>query len=409
MIPEISIVKLFLDYPLWQKYGDLLKVNDFPKELQPLVRLLYAKYENKEQTDPNLSVSDLANVFFAGNPSNREYMEGVFTQIEKDTSQESTVLELIQGIRTRTLLQELSMKAYDASQGKEKLEAVTEFFERLKKSEKEVEEEDFSFVSDDLEFLINEAVMIPGLRFRMKTLESMLGSLRKGNFGFIFARPETGKTTFLASEVTYMAGQTDRPILWFNNEQEGKQVSLRCYQSALGLDLVNLQRGLKEHRDKFHEITKGNIKIFDSAQIHYKTVEKACARFNPSLIIFDQIDKIVGHQNDREDLRLGAIYQWARELAKQYAPTIGVCQADGTGEGQKWLTMANVANAKTSKQAEADFIIGIGKVNDAGYDAIRYLHASKNKLLDSMIDETLRHGRREVIIEPTIGRYRDIG
>jgi hypothetical protein len=48
--------------------------------------------------------------------------------------------------------------------------------------------------------------------------------------------------------------------------------------------------------------------------------------------------------------------------------SLRICQADGTGEGQKWLTMSNVANAKTSKQAEADWILGIGKVNDPGYD-----------------------------------------
>jgi hypothetical protein len=71
--------------------------------------------------------------------------------------------------------------------------------------------------------------------------------------------------------------------------------------------------------------------------------------------------------------------------------------------------MSNVANAKTSKQAEADWILGIGKVNDPGYENVRYLHLSKNKLMgdeDSKPDQ--RHGRREVIIRPDIARYVDI-
>lgn len=117
----------------------------------------------------------------------------------------------------------------------------------------------------------------------------------------------------------------------------------------------------------------------------------------------------MGFDSDREDLKLGAIYQWARELAKEYCPVIGVCQSDGSGEGVRWLTMANVANAKTAKQAEADWILGIGKVNDPGYDNLRFLHLSKNKLMgdsDSIPDQ--RHGRREVIIEPELARYRDI-
>jgi hypothetical protein len=126
-------------------------------------------------------------------------------------------------------------------------------------------------------------------------------------------------------------------------------------------------------------------------------------------LIFDQIDKIVGFDNDREDLKLGSIYQWGRELAKEYCPVIAVCQADGSGEGVRWLTMSNVANAKTAKQAEADWILGIGKVNDPGYDNLRFLHLSKNKLMgdaDTIPDQ--RHGRREVLIEPGIARYKDI-
>ena len=71
--------------------------------------------------------------------------------------------------------------------------------------------------------------------------------------------------------------------------------------------------------------------------------------------------------------------------------------------------MANVANAKTSKQAEADWILGIGKINDTGWDNIRFLHLSKNKLLgDSDSDASLRHGRGEVVLEANIARYRDV-
>lgn len=408
MIPEISIIKLFLNYESWLKFSDLLQVGDFPKELQPLVRLLYAKYDLNETGD-SLAVSDLSNLFFATNPSNREYMEGVFTQIARDDSRPDTVLELIQGIRVRGVLQELSMAAYDASQGKKKLDDVIQFFEKLKASEKEPEEDEFQFVSSDLEILAAGAIANPGLRWRVATLNKMLGSLRKGDFGFLFARPETGKTTFLASEVTFMAEQADGPILWFNNEEQGDKVMLRCMQAALGLSMIDLLRDIPNNRKRFLEITGDRIKQIDRAQIDHRFVEKACARFQPSLIVFDQIDKITGFSNDREDLRLGTIYQWARELAKTYAPTIGVCQADGSGEGQKWLTMANVANAKTAKQAEADWILGIGKITDPGYDALRFLHASKNKLLgDPDSDPSLRHGRKEIIIEANIARYRDI-
>ena len=99
----------------------------------------------------------------------------------------------------------------------------------------------------------------------------------------------------------------------------------------------------------------------------------------------------------------------ARELAKTYAPTIGVCQADGSAEGQKWLSMANVSNAKTSKQAEADWILGLGKTHEETAEYIRYINLSKNKLMgDKDTIHSLRHGRFEVVIQPEIARYKDI-
>jgi len=222
----------------------------------------------------------------------------------------------------------------------------------------------------------------------------------------------TGKTSFLASEVTFMAQQLTKesgPILWFNNEQEGKQVKIRMYQATLGADLPTLMSNRESNQQKYLDLTNGKLLLVDRAEIHRRYVEQLCKELKPSLIIFDQIDKIKGFAADREDLRLGAIYIWARELAKQYCPTIGVCQADGTAEGVKWLTMDHVSNAKTSKAAEADFIIGIGCVHDPVFEFVRFINISKNKLQgDEDSDPKLRHGRFECLIRPDIARYEDI-
>ncbi len=279
----------------------------------------------------------------------------------------------------------------------------------LEHEEKLDELDENIFVTSDLGELYERSVKQTGLRWRLATLNQMLGSLRQGDFGFIFARPESGKTTFLASEVSRFAEQASRSILWFNNEEQGSKVMLRIYQASLGLRLEELFSNLNEHKRKYVELTGDRIKLYDSGNISKNDVERIVYQVKPSLIVFDQIDKIKGFTNDREDLRLGSIYQWARELAKEYCPVIGVCQADGTGEGQRWLTMANVSSAKTSKQAEADWIIGIGKSNDDGMEYIRHLHASKNKLVgDSDSDPRLRHGKLDVIIQPDIARYKDI-
>jgi len=160
---------------------------------------------------------------------------------------------------------------------------------------------------------------------------------------------------------------------------------------------------------KYREVTHGKLKLLDRAGVHKGEVEAVLARENPSLVIFDQIDKIKGFKADREDLALGAIYQWSRELAKTYCPVIGVCQADASGENQRWLYMDNVAGAKTAKQAEADFILGIGKIHDTGFEDIRFINVSKNKLSgDADTDRANRHPQIQVMIQPQIARYVDL-
>ena len=307
----------------------------------------------------------------------------------------------------RSLAYDLALLSIDVSEGRRELSEVFDFYDKF---ENKVEVEDVTYVTDDLDELYEQTVHTPGLRWRLKALNDSLGSLRRGDFGFIFARPETGKTTFLASEVSFFAEQAEGPILWINNEEQGGKVKIRCFQASLGVTLTELYMDRKKSYNKYMEKTNGKIKIFDSASINKRQVEKICKELKPSLIIFDQIDKIKGFDSDRNDLRLGAIYIWARELAKTYCPVIGVCQSDVSGEGKKWLNMDNVAESKTAKQAEADWILGIGKVHDNGMEYVRYLHISKNKLSgDEDTIPELRHGKIEVLIKPDIARYSDYG
>ena len=264
------------------------------------------------------------------------------------------------------------------------------------------------FVTSDLATLYNTQVATPGLRWRLGSLNQRLGSLRHGDSGFVFGRPETGKTTFLASEVSFMATQAKAPILWFNNEEQGNKVMLRCYEAMLGKPLSKLGQNFTSVQTNFEEQGGSNIRIFDAATITRNEVETICKEMAPSLVVFDQLDKITGFEEDRDDLRLGAIYQWARFIAKTFAPVIGICQADGQAEGIKYLNMGHVSNAKTAKQAEADWILGIGIDSRDGHQFVRGLSLCKNKLVgDEDTDGRLRHDRWDVLINPEIARYED--
>lgn len=404
---ELSLIKSLLNKENYVQYRNYLRKEDFTKELYLIIEGVDTWYQTHVEP-PGLE--DIANLTFAkGVPEKQhEYIKGVFSSLQATKGQES-VRSLLDSFRTRRILEDVATVAYDASRGLKTTVDVLEVSDQLKNPRQEV---DYSFVTDDLNEILDTVVRKVGLRWRLNTLNRSLGSLRKGNFGFVFARPEVGKTTFLASEITHMTSQLspeDGPIIWFNNEQPGKVVKLRCYQAALGARQEHLLRAPDRAKVGYQEETHGKLLLVDEASIHYKFVENMAKKYQPSLMVFDQIDKIKGFSNDREDLVLGAIYQWARELAKMYCPIIGICQADGTAEGERWLHMGHVSNAKTSKQAEADFILGIGKTHDAGQEYIRYLNISKNKLVgDSDSEPGLRHARFDVLIEPDIARYRDI-
>lgn len=410
---ELSLLKLLLQKSNHNEaIAQGLQQNDFPKELQVFYSCINNFYANN---DVNLTVSDLSNLVFSTSNKDKDFNEQVLVNLDKLDCSEGTSKTLLASILRKKKLKELSLLAYEAYEGKKDVQAVLDLFGSINDGQPDMEDsgpDSLAFVDDSLEELVESAIAQPGLRWRLKTLNKMLGSLRLGDFGFIFARPETGKTTFLASEVSFMATQLkeeDGPIVWINNEEGNQKVRLRMYQAALGVDLTTLFSDKEGYEKKFRSLTHDKFKLVGKAGVSKQDVERLCKQHKPSLLIFDQIDKITGFTNDREDLRLGAIYQWARELAKTYCPVIGVCQADGTGEGIKWLTMGHVANAKTAKQAEADWIVGIGAIHDQGYETIRYLHASKNKLMGDLdSDPGLRHGKIEVCIETQKARYKDL-
>lgn len=411
---ELDILNLFLkdksNYDKYYNYIDnnYLKLNySLIYKLYNIINIYYNKYTDKD----SMSFEDLESLYVINYPFikdvQREELALVMARLRSSNPNEEVILDLLKSHKIRAKANEIAAVAISVAEGRAEAEDLIREIESLQEDEQtEVVE---TFVTSNLEELYEKHVKENGLRWRLEYLNQSLGSLRPGDFGFIFARPETGKTTFLASEITHMAGQADGPILWINNEEQGGKVMLRCYQAALGCTVSKLFEDRADSELKYKEITSDRIKIIDEPSITKERVESLCKVHKPSLVIFDQIDKLEGFKGDRRDLELGAIYKWARDLAKKYCPVVGVCQADGTGEGQKWLTMSNVADAKTSKQAEADWILGIGKSHDTGLTNIRFFNISKNKLLgDEDTRPELRHSQREVVIEPEIARYRDI-
>lgn len=258
------------------------------------------------------------------------------------------------------------------------------------------------FSPEDMDIAVGE-----GLEWRMEALMTGAGPIRKGDLIGIIKRPDSGGTTLLASEVTFMAPQLDpeEHVLWFNNEEAGRKVRSRIVQASTGWHTDDLLQDFYGAFDEYTENMHGNkdkIKVYDSARIHIRDVEAACKRFKPGLLVFDQLWKFKGFDGDNEVQRLTALANWAREMAKEYAPVLFVHQGGETAENQKWVTMDMMYGNKTGMQGETDLLIGLGRKLNEGNR--RGIYLSKNKMLTPG-DRTKINGKFNVEIDPNHARF----
>lgn len=286
----------------------------------------------------------------------------------------------------------------------------------LKDVERYIEKDEL-FVSADLS-AIADRITSSGYEWRLDALNRSLGPLRTGNFVIVAARVEVGKTTFLASEVSYLAQQLpkDRPVVWVNNEEESSVVFFRIVQAALGIESKVIIADSKKAMVDYAALMGGNkdkIRVTKDMN-NVRDLETLFREVNPGLIIFDQLDKVDGFKSDeREDLKLGKIYKWARELARSYGPVIAASQLSASAVEMKdppFIGLDALRGSKTDKPGEADVVITIGKYKEPKSpeeEMIRTINVPKNKLPGggSKQVESDRHGQFLVTIDPIRARY----
>lgn len=252
-----------------------------------------------------------------------------------------------------------------------------------------------------------------GLKWRLDVLNQHMRPLRPGDFGIIAARPDKGKTTFLASEVTHMASQLpdDKNVIWLNNESTSGNIKKRVYQAAVGKTIADmLEDSRKGTLQQQYDSVVGRadrIRIIDVHGYHVGQIEAILENNSPGLIIYDMIDNIRGFGNEsRDDLKLEKMYQWARERCVKYSSAaLATSQISFDGDGEQYPSLGCLKDSKTGKQGACDFQLMIGAVNAANFDFVRYLSLPKNKLRKYGAGGSLQS---EVKYLPQIGRYVDI-
>lgn len=263
-------------------------------------------------------------------------------------------------------------------------------------------------VALDMDELLSTTHGDGGLQWRLAELNISLGRIRTGDFVCLGARPEAGKSTWLAQEATHMAAQipAGQHVVWFNNEEQGSKVKLRCIQAALGATQAQIAAHAERAKAKYVELVGAwdKIIIVDSPHITAGMIEGTLKRYPPGLIVFDQLRKVRGFSKaERNDVqRLAVLYQYGRRLAKQYAPVLTVHQAGGSAAGVLYPSDDMLEGCRTEIQGELDVQIMMGRREPD--DGCRGLNIVKNKL-PSPGDEGRRHAMWEVRIQPEIARF----
>jgi replicative DNA helicase len=337
-----------------------------------------------------------------------------FKKIEEEDVTSVLVDDVLKNYITKDYATQILNKAMGVIQDKtgDNIEDVSNILASYNKEVGRAVSTDDLFVPSGLSFTL-KAVSSKGYEWRLEEMNKAAGPLRDGDFVILAARPNTGKTTFVAAELSYFAAQMpdpSRPIIWVNNEEGGSKVMHRIIQSYFGVTVSALTANEVEYNERWEKEVGNRIRIVneDMVGMDVKSLTDMFNETNPSLIVFDQLDKVWGYgKMEREDLRLGKLYEWARNLAKKFGPVIAVSQASEAAAHSHYIDMSMLRGSKTDKAGEADLIITIGRKEEDDYT--RYLHIPKNKLWGGpRSEEHYRHGKFECTIRPEIARYEGV-
>lgn len=387
-IIALDIIKVFLDKDNYIKYKDLLNTDILDRQTYEILNgigVFFKRNENMFQIDVD-SFATWFTQFYKVKLSadERDLYQIIFSNIKSRPS----------GLETHAIIGELNLRAArqqiinSIHEGKE-LEEIESIFQKFRK---EKSEENIIF-PEGSESMLRHKDFEDGLRWRLDILNQKIHPLDLGVFGIIAGRPNTGKTSFLAGEATYMAQQLrdDEVILFMHNEGVSDRLKQRLYTSMCGRPWSDFRKAIEEGRFKsidkaYTDRTDGieRIKICNIKGLSTSKIEGLIQSHNTKLVIIDMLDKVTPTKSQYSGsdnvARLTSVYLWGNDIASKYCPVLGASQISAQFDGEyrsKWPQMEDLAGSKTDKQGEATFqlMIGIwGKGNN-----IRYISTPKNK------------------------------
>lgn len=415
---ELSIIKLLLKKDNYNKYSSIITKLNTEKEIKILIYLIVKYYEEFEHHN-YIAIDELKAFFFLQYPNeknNRAY-ELLFDQLAHLDVSDSMASNIVQQYIEFDCASQIVEKLLPIVQGHkgESVFEIPSLIEEYKRKALLVDEVASPFLEDDYSTLQSIVCKEKGLHWRLSCLNENIGPLIGGSLGHIFARPESGKTSFLTSEVTHFASQLpdDKRILWIWNEEPGYRIRSRLVQSALNMSAQEMEYLFRVRtdaadyiRDMYFKSGGDKILIPKEEDLQYEDIIALIEKYkNISILVMDIADHVGFRKSGdmAKHERLEELYRRLRCIANAYnIDILTAAQAAESASDRKHLYMEHMANSKTGKPGALDYAIGIGKTNNVSEEEMRWLSIPKNKLGSTV------SSINAVYFDKQKGRYNDI-
>jgi len=401
---ESTIVSFCLRKKCYDRVKNLLDSSMFEGDWGPIWKTLVDAHA--QYSDDDISLKELGALFDTKNPalppSTRDRYHATFNSMNVDSGTSYTLQDdVIRKFWMRNRARIISQLSVDIFLGKS-----NEFGELKRLIESTAEDSigektTYTQVDMGLDELLDALTLEPDFPFDWPHLSDSVPGLDRGHFGIIFARPETGKTTFISFLAQKFLKQGFTVAVW-GNEEPAIRTKLRIIQSYFEVTREELSERRGDFTKVWAEKIADGLHVLDCVGTTIQEIDDWCKINKPDIIFIDQLDKVkIAGKFNRGDEKLKEIYLQAREIAKKNNCLVwGVSQASAEADGKRSVEYQYLDNSKTGKAGEADLIIGIGKRPDRENEQnfSRGLCVSKNK-------QNGWHGTVDVMIDIERGVY----
>ena len=271
---------------------------------------------------------------------------------------------VVRDYKARTLKDILSHAQITAADVEERITALIQDLELLKRNEKKKSLR-MSAIVEAYQSQYFKEQDIDRLYTGFSKLDDITGGLEGGDVIIIGARPGVGKSAFVSQVILEMA-KAGKQVGFYNLEMSDKQVYERLLSNQSGIGLNRIRRGFKflgdekERFEKANEVLRGLGILISSGTKSVSEIRNECRHQELDCIIIDYLQLIkadVRYQSRTSEV--GAISKAIKSLAMELnVPIIALSQLNRTSEMRetKEPTMGELREAGDIEQ-DASIII----------------------------------------------------